>query len=87
MEQPDYTQINIRHPPPDIIQQYNPHEKIASDRYVYIKTKNECIVKKICSIGIQKLSLKTCSEWLYTLQIFYRPLATCNEESKFLPLR
>ena len=30
---------NLKHLPPDIIQQYNLHEKLARDGYVYIKIK------------------------------------------------
>ena len=32
-------QINMKHCPPDIIQRYNLHEKVAIDEYVYIKIK------------------------------------------------
>ena len=32
-------QINLKHCPPDMIQKYNLHKKVASDGYFYIKTK------------------------------------------------
>ena len=44
------------------------------------KSKEEFMVKKICSIGIQQLSKLFCSSWLCTLKILYRPLATCNKD-------
>ena len=39
VEQAEYMRINMKHSPPDIIQRYNIHEKVAIYGYVYIKIK------------------------------------------------
>ena len=39
MELAEYMKINMEHLPPDIIQKYNLHEKVASYGYVYRKIK------------------------------------------------
>ena len=39
MDQEEYMQINMKHLPPDNIQWYNIHKKLARDGYVNIKIK------------------------------------------------
>ena len=51
--------INMKNFPPDTIQQYNIHEKVARDGFVYIKTfKNKVWFETSCSINNQQLSTK-----------------------------
>ena len=65
MEQADYTQMNMKHPPPDIIQRYNLHEIVSIDWYVSKKTKKGIYGLKQASVLAYNKIIKNISPHAY----------------------
>ena len=73
---PKYMHINLKHFPPETIQWWNLHEKVASDGYVYIKIKKGMYGLKQaavleCNNLVKNLSLHGCFPCKYSTGLWW----------------